>query len=249
MSSSSNYCQLAPSSSKPNNSANSPSTPKPVVISNTTATNLYTPNADMGGWSFLQSLDDNNSKVTAAAQDYDEEEKQNKVYVPPKSNRSSSALSGRSREMCTESLGSETGSDGVVEMASLSLENDYEPRERPVYRSLTRRGGVIKKGASASVPRPLSSISGSISVQMSAHREGGRLELKAEAVPPRTNLQVERINGRLRISDLSIYPLAAAASVAHLYDLGAAQRRREAAERRKEARTCPLHHDYSPPQR
>ncbi|KAJ4843023.1 hypothetical protein Tsubulata_045567 [Turnera subulata] len=244
MSSSSSYCQglqsclepprlqvepprvlrlkLAPTSpsSKPNSSADPPSSPKPVVISSTTPTNLAvedddceaksnnsTPNADTGGWSFLQYLDNNNSKATAAAQDYVGEEKQNKVYVPPKFNRSSSALSGRSLEMCTESLGSETGSDGSeagdVEMAMLSLENEnnvYEPRERPVnYKPLTRRG-VIMKRPSASFPPPLSSISGSTSVQMRPHREGGRLVLKAETVPSsRTNFQAERINGRLRI--------------------------------------------------
>ncbi|KAF2325169.1 hypothetical protein GH714_024814 [Hevea brasiliensis] len=90
-------------------------------------------------------------------------------------------LSEKSLEMCTESLGSETGSDGGEsdEMALLSLSNvNHESlREKSKFRETKRM-----MSRSTSFPPPLTSISGSTTVQVRPHREGGRLVLKAVSV-------------------------------------------------------------------
>ncbi|XVF21781.1 hypothetical protein REPUB_Repub12eG0119700 [Reevesia pubescens] len=146
-------------------------------------------NIDMGGWSFLQSL--------ANANDSTEHDK---VYVHPLVKRSASALNEKSLEMCTESLGCETGSEvseSSDDISLLSLEtvvcNPSKPRESLVTRKMMSR--------SSSFPPPLTSISGSNGVQVKSHREGGRLVLQAVTVPPCHNyFHAERSEGRLRLS-------------------------------------------------
>ncbi|EEF41712.1 protein FANTASTIC FOUR 1 [Ricinus communis] len=158
-------------------------------------------NVDMGGWSFLQFLAIDNS--TSQAKKEDVTEKDNKVYIPPNFKRSSSMLNEKSLEMCTESLGSETGSDGSEssdEMALLSLENvrNYEARLRPKSRETKRTTRT------ASFPPPLTSISGSTNVQVRPHREGGRLILEAVSVSScEAFFHAERIDGRLRLHLIS----------------------------------------------
>nr|AFK46160.1 unknown [Lotus japonicus] len=61
---------------------------------------------DERGWSFLQAL----TKPTSSNCNKEEDDK---VYVHPTVKRSSSLLSEKSLEMCTESLGSETGVENV----------------------------------------------------------------------------------------------------------------------------------------
>ncbi|WRX09441.1 The fantastic four family - like 1 [Theobroma cacao] len=146
-------------------------------------------NIDRGGWSFLQSL-------AANAKDSTENDK---VYVHPLVKRSASMLSEKSLEMCTESLGSETGSEvseSSDDISLLSLEtvvcNPSKPRESLVARKMTR---------SSSFPPPLTSISGSNGVQVRSHREGGRLVLQAVRIPPcHSYFHAERSEGRLRLS-------------------------------------------------
>ncbi|KAJ6953873.1 hypothetical protein NC652_005570 [Populus alba x Populus x berolinensis] len=147
-------------------------------------------NADTGGWSFLQSITNNTSQTTT--------EENDEVYVPPNFKRSSSMLSEKSLEMCTEGLGSETGSEGSESrdgMAFLSLENvDHETRAAPKLRE-TRT-----TSRSVSFPPPLSSISGSNNVRVRPHREGGRLVLEAVTVSScHVHLHAERTDGRLRL--------------------------------------------------
>ena len=147
-------------------------------------------NADTGGWSFLQSIANNTSQTTT--------EENDKVYVPPNFKSSSSMLSEKSLEMCTEGLGSETGSEGSESrdgMAFLSLENvDHETRAAPKLRE-TRT-----TSRSVSFPPPLSSISGSNNVRVRPHREGGRLVLEAVTVSScHVHLHAERTDGRLRL--------------------------------------------------
>ncbi|XWS31588.1 hypothetical protein CRYUN_Cryun23aG0089100 [Craigia yunnanensis] len=145
-------------------------------------------NIDMGGWSFLQSL--------ANAKDSTEHDK---VYVHPLVKSSASALSEKSLEMCTESLGSETGSEvseSSDDISLLSLEtvvcNPSKPRESLVTRKMSR---------SSSFPPPLTSISGSNGVQVKSHREGGRLVLQAVTIPPcHSYFHSERSEGRLKLS-------------------------------------------------
>ena len=82
-------------------------------------------NVDVGGgWSFLQSLATNN--INSETNKQDDSEKDKDVYTPPNFKRSSSMLSAKSLEMCTENLGSETSSDGSEssdEKALFCLEN------------------------------------------------------------------------------------------------------------------------------
>ncbi|KAE8720765.1 Mitochondrial Rho GTPase [Hibiscus syriacus] len=145
-------------------------------------------NVDASCWSFLQSLaaDDSNSTPS------------DKVYVHPLVKRSTSMLTERSLEMCTESLGSETGSEvseSIDDISLLSLENvvyNSKPRESP------RR---IKASRVNSFPPPLTSISGSNGVKVKSHREGGRLVLEAVTIPPcNSYFHTERSEGRLRLS-------------------------------------------------
>ncbi|XP_021653143.2 protein FANTASTIC FOUR 2 [Hevea brasiliensis] len=151
-------------------------------------------NVDMGGWSFLQSLASNTSQCTKEGTEKD------KIYTPPNFKRSSSMLSEKSLEMCTESLGSETGSDGGEssdEMALLSLSNvNHESlREKSKFRETKRM-----MSRSTSFPPPLTSISGSTTVQVRPHREGGRLVLKAVSVSScQAYFRAERIDGRLKL--------------------------------------------------
>ncbi|KAJ9171954.1 hypothetical protein P3X46_015249 [Hevea brasiliensis] len=151
-------------------------------------------NVDMGGWSFLQSLDINTAPSTRETTEED------KIYIPPNFKRSSSMLSEKSLQMCTENLGSETGNDGGEssdEMALLSLSNiNHEsPREKSKFRGSRR---IMSR--SASFPPPLTSIRGSTSVQVRSHREGGRLVLKAVSVSScQAYFHAERIDGQLKL--------------------------------------------------
>ncbi|KAE8692086.1 Mitochondrial Rho GTPase [Hibiscus syriacus] len=148
-------------------------------------------NTSMGGWSFLRSLSD--AKVPT---------ENHKVYVHPLVKRS--RLSEKSLEMCTEQLGSETGSevsDCSDDVSLLSLETrmvtcDFipsKPRESPSTRKMSHR--------SNSFPPPLTSISGSNGVRVKSHRENGRLVLEAVSFPPcHSYFHAERSGGRLRLS-------------------------------------------------
>ncbi|XP_022759725.1 protein FANTASTIC FOUR 1-like [Durio zibethinus] len=178
-----------------------PNEPEPMPYNeekNTTITNnknnssdcklIGNQNTDMGGWSFLQSL--------ANAKDSTERDK---IYVHPLVKRSASTLSEKSLAMCTESLGSETGSEvseSSDDISLLSLQNvvcnPSKPREILVTRKISR---------SSSFPPPLTSISGSNGVQVKSHRQGGRLVLQAVTIPPcQSYFRAERSEGRLRLS-------------------------------------------------
>ncbi|TYI68331.1 hypothetical protein E1A91_D08G081400v1 [Gossypium mustelinum] len=127
-------------------------------------------NMEMGGWSFLHSLSNANEYST----------QNDNVYVHPLVKRSASILSEKSLEMCTERLGSETGSD-VSDISLLSLQTGvYNPsNSKPRESSLKRKTSRIN-----TFPPPLTSITGSNGVQVKSHREGGRLVLQAVTIPP-----------------------------------------------------------------
>ncbi|KAE8675192.1 Mitochondrial Rho GTPase [Hibiscus syriacus] len=150
-------------------------------------------NTSMGGWSFLQSLSD--TKPPAVNQ---------KVYVhPPVKRSAASRLSDKSLEMCTEHLGSETGSesrDCGHDISLLSLKTQTVARDiipsKPRESSSTR-----KMRRDYSFPPPLTSISCSNGVQVKSHRENGRLILQAVSVSPcHSYFHAERSEGRLRLS-------------------------------------------------
>ncbi|KAF5782456.1 putative The fantastic four family protein [Helianthus annuus] len=147
-----------------------------------------------GGWSFLKVLENPSTDSKKLDQN-------DTVYVHPMVKRSASALSTKSLEMCTESLGSETGSDvseSGDEFCALSLEERERLRaiQRSKYRSFDRK---IRRN---DFPPPLNSISSSDgALKVRHHREGGRLVIKAESFSNcGTSFQAERINGRLKLS-------------------------------------------------
>ncbi|KAG8473923.1 hypothetical protein CXB51_033575 [Gossypium anomalum] len=186
-----------------------------ITDGNNNSDNISKQNADMGVWSFLQSL--------AGPKDSTEN---NEVYVHPLVKSSASALSKESLEMCTESLGSETGSD-ISDDITFGCYSPSKHRENSVTRRMsysrsfpppltsisgsnmsynplkTRENLVMKRmnsSSSSSFPPPLTSISGSNGVQVTSHREGGRLVLQAVNVPTcQTYFHVERSEGRLRL--------------------------------------------------
>lgn len=137
-------------------------------------------------------LDSNTTAAAAAAAE--------KAYVHPFSN---SFLSTKSLEMCTESLGSETGS-GIDEFPYLY---DHSPSSGATQQPQKKKAAAakaikkVKRGGESSFPPPLTSISGSGGVQVQTHREGGRLVIKAFTVSSSScRFQAERGNGRLRLS-------------------------------------------------
>ncbi|KAJ0597864.1 putative The fantastic four family protein [Helianthus annuus] len=126
------------------------------------------------------------------------------VYVHPMVKRSASALSTKSLEMCTESLGTETGSD----VSESSDEFNVEERERlagllrsKAVRAFDRKMMSQRRGGGG-FPPPLTSISGSDgTVKVRPHRENGRLVIKAVSVSNcGTKFEAERANGRLSLS-------------------------------------------------
>ncbi|OAY55812.1 protein FANTASTIC FOUR 3 [Manihot esculenta] len=148
------------------------------------------PNPDIGGWSFLQALSNSFQGPKEAT------EKEN-IYVHPLMKRNSSKLSEKSLELCTENLGSETGSDTISLCLTESEAGNLPTREQQKPRQLLGD----RKANSRSFPPPLTTMSGSESLRVRPHREDGRLIIKAIKAPStHTYFQAERSDGRLRLS-------------------------------------------------
>ncbi|KAK1387771.1 The fantastic four family [Heracleum sosnowskyi] len=148
-------------------------------------TNQMTENRDSGGWNFLESLSNcsQNPKKTFNTERF----------------HPSLKLSQKSLELCTEKLGSETGSDDTVDIDILS----FTSTESKCAKSSTRTHGHVslaKKANARSFPPPLTTISGSNSIQVRPHREGGRLIIEAvEAPSTRACFEAKRSHGRLQL--------------------------------------------------
>ncbi|XP_004487448.1 protein FAF-like, chloroplastic [Cicer arietinum] len=136
-------------------------------------------------------------------------------YIHPLEKKSKSFLSEKSLQICTESLGSETGSDDFSSSNTSSEDNNSEDDEKfkeevktcdefddvlkvPKYNNYY----YVKK--SPSFPPPLSSLSTqsqhgqSQTFQMRSHRDNGRLFLFLQTVSvPSQNFFAKRQNGRL----------------------------------------------------
>ncbi|CAH1417659.1 unnamed protein product [Lactuca virosa] len=133
------------------------------------------------GWSFLKALEN----PSMASKNFDESDE---VYVHPMVKRSASALSTKSLEMCTESLGSETGSD-VSESGDEFCALAMEERERMRGIQRSKHQNFDRKIRRSDFPPPLTSISGSDGtvkdssvnyeserVEMEQYEEGGEME-------------------------------------------------------------------------
>ena len=113
-------------------------------------------------------------------------------YIHPLVKNSKNYLSAKSLEICTESLGSETGSDGFSSYASSEVNNSNDDE------NLKQKVDMVKK--IRSFPPPLPSLfSQSQPLQMTPQRDNGRLFLflQVVSIPSHNNLFAKRKNGRL----------------------------------------------------
>ncbi|KAB2615177.1 protein FAF-like [Pyrus ussuriensis x Pyrus communis] len=153
-------------------------------------------------------------------------------YVHPLVKKQSSSLTKKSLEVCTESLGSETGSEGFASYPTSEtgdveiVENDPEEEQAAVQQQEEEKEKpqlsqafdgnefqVVKYNSSASkklpsvrsFPPPLPSLSGydGESVCMRTHRDNGRLVLEAVSMPSLNNFRAQRQDGRLVLTFLN----------------------------------------------
>ncbi|KAJ7981244.1 Protein FAF-like chloroplastic [Quillaja saponaria] len=141
-------------------------------------------------------------------------------YVHPLVKRSQSSLTEKSLEICTESLGSETGSDVFSsyppsETGDGDTEEDKEEEaeqqetervtlydaeeEIPVAKYNSAAAASSKKLLTRSFPPPIPSLSrqdGAL-LHMRSHRDNGRLVLEAVSIPSKNNFLAQRQDGRL----------------------------------------------------
>lgn len=145
------------------------------------------------------------------------------VYVHPMVRRSRRCLSKQSLEICTESLGSETGSTGYIEDDYFSSESDEEKVSSDNDQGLPQQDGGNSSGSvhgelqmvnyyhgsngsksplPTPFPPPLPSITrrDGPCVQMRSHRRDGRLVVEAVEVPPQNYLHSRRHDGRLTLT-------------------------------------------------
>ncbi|XP_052184616.1 protein FAF-like, chloroplastic [Diospyros lotus] len=142
-------------------------------------------------------------------------------YIHPLVRRSSSSLSEKSLEICTESLGSETGSDGFSSYASSEtgdVEEEREQQPQPpqpqqqllqslndgeelrvvTYNNLyptSKRNSTSSK--SFPPPLPFLPRCDGPSLHMKSHRNNGRLVLEAVSLPSQNYFHAQRKDGRL----------------------------------------------------
>nr|GMD22156.1 protein FANTASTIC FOUR 3-like [Ipomoea batatas] len=132
---------------------------------------------------WLQHIEEPNSKVKNSFLELEalanpSHTQNENVYVHPLANRSASTMNTKSLNMCTESLGSETGSD-ICESCCMDYEYSASPflLEKQKY----SKSGFKKMKGKDSFPPPLTSISRleGVQVQVRPFREEGRLVIKA----------------------------------------------------------------------
>lgn len=131
-------------------------------------------------------------------------------YVHPLVKRSASLLSQKSLEICTESLGSETGSDRFSSSDDLdySPSHKHEEEEEGVHDVKKELGAenynfsINHKSTVRSFPPPLPSLShrNGPCLHMRPHRKDGRLVLEAIQFPSYNYFHAERHGGRLRLT-------------------------------------------------
>ncbi|XP_026445265.1 protein FAF-like, chloroplastic [Papaver somniferum] len=150
-------------------------------------------------------------------------------YVHPLVKQSKSCLSLKSLEICTENLGSESGSDGYP-YSDISLSDTEEEEEGAIEQVVVvdERSEIVKvdknkvvaanyikkyssppSAARRSFPPPLKSLSkpGGGGIQMKTHRKDGRLVLESVSVPTSQNwFKAQRKDGRLVLTFTSSIP-------------------------------------------
>ncbi|KAK8969630.1 hypothetical protein KSP40_PGU018564 [Platanthera guangdongensis] len=139
------------------------------------------------------------------------------LYVHPLVRQSSSLMSQNSLEICTESLGSETGSyefsgDELMdspfrdetedEEEEVEEEEEYQEMERNDLSNVKYHCSISRRSPVRSFPPPLPSISrrDGFCFKMQPRRHNGRLVLESVPVPSHNYLRAERHGGRLLLS-------------------------------------------------
>ncbi|KAJ8768214.1 hypothetical protein K2173_021154 [Erythroxylum novogranatense] len=138
-------------------------------------------------------------------------------YVHPLVKRSASCLSAKSLEICTESLGSETGSDGFSsyppsETGDTEDDKEQQAEEKVAFEEDCRvakynlAAASSKKSPPKSFPPPIPSLSSrdGASVHMRSRRDNGRLVLEAVSVPSQKNFRAQRQDGRLVLTFINM---------------------------------------------
>ncbi|KAK8513363.1 hypothetical protein V6N12_052556 [Hibiscus sabdariffa] len=133
-------------------------------------------------------------------------------YIHPLVKKSASCLSEKSLQICTESLGSETGSDGFSsyppsESGDVEEDRKEENQHGVLHQPKTAcfddeddQPRIVKRSPQyGSFPPPIPSLSrkDGASVRMETHRDNGRLVLEAVSVPLKNNFFAQRQDGRL----------------------------------------------------
>ncbi|WJX21039.1 hypothetical protein P8452_10515 [Trifolium repens] len=158
-------------------------------------TETYQNKPNNGGWNFLDALSNmsqNKSKKETTTT--------TTTYVHPQQKRSSLVLCPKSLELCTENLGSESGTDIVENDMLLSSLGTMEEQRQPCRQVLA----ATKKVKTQNFPPPLTTIRGSESLRVRPHREDGRLVIEVAKVPTSTScFQADRSHGRLRLCFLT----------------------------------------------
>ncbi|XP_057538832.1 protein FANTASTIC FOUR 3-like [Amaranthus tricolor] len=143
-------------------------------------------------------------------------DKNQEIYVHPLHKNSSFKLSEKSLEMCTESLGNETGCssmDNSFFLFPLSSSSDQKMSQNSSLFSssittIDQKASQKKKKkeelpllTKENFPPPLTTRNGENLIKIRSHREQGRLVIEAINSPPkRSYMQSERIIGRLKLS-------------------------------------------------
>ncbi|KVI08231.1 protein FAF-like, chloroplastic [Cynara cardunculus var. scolymus] len=142
-------------------------------------------------------------------------------YVHPLVKKSASSLSEKSLKVCTESLGSETGSDVFSSYLSSKTSTDENKGDEPQEEVQEMRevegeeSKLVVKPAAAclttkkapqarSFPPPLPSLAAAHtegpSLHMHSRRVDGRLVLEAVSVPPQKYFEAQRQDGRFLLT-------------------------------------------------
>ncbi|KAE8711449.1 hypothetical protein F3Y22_tig00110293pilonHSYRG00056 [Hibiscus syriacus] len=149
------------------------------------------------------------SSIISQNADDDESSKSVPVpYIHPLVKRSASSLSVKSLEICTESLGSETGSDGFSSYPPSETGDMHEDDHREKDQQLCFDHGVEPRivkhynydiVGKKSFPPPIPSLSSKdgSSLRIKTHRHNGILVLEAVSFPSQNNFVAQRKNGRL----------------------------------------------------
>lgn len=142
-------------------------------------------------------------------------------YTHPLMRSSGSSLSEKSLEICTESLGSETGSDGFSSYPPSEIgdvdeekDNDQQQQQQQISQSFEDMRIVkynycsTRKMGPRSFPPPLPSLAreDGAALHMQSHRQNGRLVLEAVSVPPQNYFLAQRQDGRLRLTFVNNSP-------------------------------------------